>query len=81
MEQYMPDVTKDDVVIVVNDYTQELLNETQGDIDRFLLNEENTLVRDYEKTYGARPVLNIQDTRSHPDYKKSFNDLFEEIEE
>ena len=80
MAQYMPDVTKDDVVIIVNDYTQELLNEDQYEIDRFLLNEENNLVRDYEKTYGTRPILNIQDTRSHPDYKQFYNNLFEEIE-
>jgi len=77
MKQYMPNTEKDDVIIFVNDYTQELLNESQSDIDRFLLNEENKLVRAHESVHGIRPVLNIQDTKHHPDYRKTFNELFE----
>lgn len=79
MKRHMAGVTKNDVIIVVNDYTQELQNETQQEIDRFLLNEENKLVRLHESYYGSRPVLNIQDTRSHPDFNTSFKALFEEV--
>jgi len=80
MNQYMPGTTKDDVIIVVNDYTQDLINETQEEIDRVLLNEENDLIRAYELVNGKRPILNIQNTRCHTTVKYTFDALFEESE-
>jgi hypothetical protein len=66
MKTYLPEVSKDQVIITINDYTQLLVDETDKEVDRFLLNEENKLVRQYEKAYGCLPPLNIQNTRAHP---------------
>ena len=80
MKKYLPDVTKNDVIITVNDWTQDLLGEDDYEIERFLLNEENKLIQSYKAINGCTPVLNIQTTRSHPDVKTMFNNLFEEID-
>jgi len=77
MKRYLPEVEKTDVIITVNDWTQDLLDEDEFEIDRFLLNEENKLIKSYKFVNGCAPVLNIQPTRSHPDFKTMFNNLFE----
>ena len=79
MEKYLPDVHKNDVIITVNDWTQDLMDEDEHEIERFLLNEENKLVQSYIALNGCMPVLNIQSTRSHPNVMIMFNNLFEEV--
>lgn len=74
MDQYLPEVCKNDVIITINDYTQDLVNEVDDEIDRFLLNEENKLIRQFEHQFGCLPLLNIQNTRAHP--KPMFADFF-----
>ena len=78
MSLYLPDVRKDDVIITVYDYTVDLINESYQEIDRFLLNEENRLIRNYERQFGCLPLLNIQNTKAHP--KPEFDRLFEAIQ-
>ena len=79
MQKYLPTVHKDDVIITVYDRTLELQNQPQIDIDRFLLNEEHKLIKEYQSVWGSTPLLNIQRTRIRPDYTDTFNKLFEEI--
>ena len=79
MEKYLPNVNKDDVIITVNDWTQDLLDEDELEIERFLLNEENKLIQSYKMINGCMPILNRQPTRSHPDVMTMFNNLFEEV--
>lgn len=78
MNKYMPDTTKDEVIITVYDYTHKLCNYDQIGIDKFLLNEEHNLIKNHEMTFGTTPVLNIQPTKSHYDCIESFNNFFEE---
>lgn len=64
MAEHFPNVVKDDVYLTIFDYTYDLQNKSEYEADAVLLNEENRRVRAYEATYGRRPKLNIQETKS-----------------
>ena len=77
MEKYLPNVMKDEIIIVVHDYTQDLQNKHISEIDRTLLNEEDKLVKSYVQTYGTQPILNIKKTqRYYVSNTNHFNSLF-----
>lgn len=75
MNKHFPGLTRMDVTVTVYDYTEELEDEDEKEIDRVLLNEEDAMVKKHIATYGAPPKLNVQQTRTKT--KPCFNKLFE----
>ncbi|CAB4125400.1 hypothetical protein UFOVP181_46 [uncultured Caudovirales phage] len=75
LREHFPNVTRDQVVITIYDYTSELEDLDQSEIDRILLNEEDALVKKHTEVYGSPPKLNIQKTRTRT--KPLFDNLFE----
>lgn len=75
MRKFFPNLTKTDITVTVYDYTDELEDEDEKEIDRVLLNEEDAMVKKHIATYGSAPALNIQQTRTKT--KPCFNKLFE----
>jgi hypothetical protein len=65
MAEHFPSLTRHDVMIIVYDYTDELMGKTKEEIDKRLLNEEHELVKQHLIEHGAAPKLNIQRTRTH----------------
>lgn len=76
MSRHFPNLTKNDITIIVYDYTAELDKEGDIEIDRVLLNEEHELINQHVQLYGVAPKLNIQKTRVRT---KAKMDLFEFI--
>jgi hypothetical protein len=66
MDIYFPYVTKNDVIIVIRDFTRDLIGMNENDVNQILLNDEDKRVQTYTRTYGGPPSLNIQKTRSKP---------------
>jgi len=75
MSKHFPMLTRMDITVTVYDYTEELEGKDEKEIDRFLLNEEDAMVKKHIAQYGAPPKLNIQKTRSKT--KPCFDKLFE----
>jgi hypothetical protein len=74
MKQHFPAISKNDVSITVHDYTFELENEPQYEINRVLLNDENARVQKHINDVGVPPKLNIQKTRHRK--RPMFSELF-----
>jgi len=75
--QFLPHAHKNDIIFIVNDYTQDIVTDYQKEITTFLLNRENELVKEHEKTYGEKPILNKEDTKEIISAYRAFNNLFE----
>lgn len=76
-------VTKDDVSIIVHDYTKDF--EAAGitadaSIEARLLNEEYKLVKSYVQVHGSQPIFNKQQTKGHYDAAVGFNNFFDVVE-
>jgi hypothetical protein len=75
MNKFYPDLTRMDITVTVYDFTEELKDENEQEIDRVLLNEEDAMVKKHIADYGVPPKLNIQTTRKR--LKPCFDELFE----
>lgn len=64
MNKHFPGLTRADVTITICDFTAELQHESDAEIDRVLLNEEDAMVKRHIADYGAPPKLNIQKTKT-----------------
>jgi hypothetical protein len=79
MQDYFPNLDRYSISITVYDYTEELKECEDIEIERFLLNEEDKKVKEHIKKFGFAPKLNIAPTKSRP--KPRFYEMFEVIDE
>lgn len=78
MREHFSNLDRYKIAITVYDYTEELKDCDDFEVDRFLLNEEDKKVKEHIKKFGIAPKLNIAPTKSRP--KPMFYEMFEVID-